>query len=135
MFCALYMQMPFFRWKVSNHEKSSAYYKSLMLEDVKDQTSVQTLENDQTCVETVEKDQKGVGVVEIENVVSEACGLAKHAINLDEFPSPCVNMVWKKADDKSIVEKVEVEKVDDKEETENVVGEACGSTKHAINLD
>ncbi|KAI9196616.1 hypothetical protein LWI28_025447 [Acer negundo] len=34
MFCALYMQMSLFRWKVSDHEKSSAYYKSLMLEDV-----------------------------------------------------------------------------------------------------
>ncbi|TXG46408.1 hypothetical protein EZV62_028090 [Acer yangbiense] len=34
MFCALYMQMALFPWKVSDHEKSSAYYKSLMLQDV-----------------------------------------------------------------------------------------------------
>ncbi|KAI9182509.1 hypothetical protein LWI28_026014 [Acer negundo] len=33
MFCAFYMHMPLFRWKVSDHEKSTAYYKSLMLED------------------------------------------------------------------------------------------------------
>ncbi|TXG73069.1 hypothetical protein EZV62_001648 [Acer yangbiense] len=34
MFCALYMQMALFPWKVYDREKSSAYYKSLMLEDV-----------------------------------------------------------------------------------------------------
>ncbi|TXG60960.1 hypothetical protein EZV62_012323 [Acer yangbiense] len=34
MFCALYMQMALFPWKVSDHEKSSAYYKSLMLQDM-----------------------------------------------------------------------------------------------------
>ncbi|TXG66771.1 hypothetical protein EZV62_008046 [Acer yangbiense] len=34
MFCALYMHMALFPWKVSDHEKSSAYYKSLMLQDV-----------------------------------------------------------------------------------------------------
>ena len=34
MFCSLYMQMALFPWKVSYHEKSSAYYKSLMLQDV-----------------------------------------------------------------------------------------------------
>ncbi|KAK0607438.1 hypothetical protein LWI29_015100 [Acer saccharum] len=34
MFCALYMQMALFPWKVPYHEKSSAYYKSLMLQDV-----------------------------------------------------------------------------------------------------
>ena len=33
MFCAPYMQMALFPWKVSAHEKSSAYYKSLMLQD------------------------------------------------------------------------------------------------------
>ena len=33
MFCALYMQMALFPWKVSNHEKSSAYYKSLMVRE------------------------------------------------------------------------------------------------------
>jgi hypothetical protein len=31
MFCALYMQMELFPWKVYDHEKSSAYYKSLMM--------------------------------------------------------------------------------------------------------
>ena len=34
MFCTLYMQMELFPWKVYDHEKSSAYYKSLMLDDV-----------------------------------------------------------------------------------------------------
>ena len=34
MFCVLYMQMALFPWNVSDHEKSSAYYNSLMLEDV-----------------------------------------------------------------------------------------------------
>ena len=33
MFCALYMQMALFPWKVSNHEKSSGYYKSLMVRE------------------------------------------------------------------------------------------------------
>ncbi|TXG73366.1 hypothetical protein EZV62_001945 [Acer yangbiense] len=42
-------------------------------------------------------------------------------------------------DVENVVEKTEVVKADDKEETENVVGkdagEACGSAKHTINLD
>ena len=33
MFCALYMQMALFPWKVSDHEKSSGYYKSLMVRE------------------------------------------------------------------------------------------------------
>ena len=34
LICALYMQLSLFPWKVYSHEKSSAYYTSLMVEDV-----------------------------------------------------------------------------------------------------
>ncbi|KAK3212655.1 hypothetical protein Dsin_017361 [Dipteronia sinensis] len=38
-------------------------------------------------------DTGGLDKEEMENVVGEACGSAKHAINLDDFPSPSVNMI------------------------------------------
>ena len=43
-----------------------------------------------------DKDDTGIVVGKeggLDNVVGESYGLAKHAINLDDFPSPCVNVV------------------------------------------
>ncbi|KAK3221426.1 hypothetical protein Dsin_008451 [Dipteronia sinensis] len=41
----------------------------------------------------VHADTCGLDKEETENVVGEACGSAKQAINLDDFPSPSVNMI------------------------------------------
>ncbi|KAK3204846.1 hypothetical protein Dsin_018892 [Dipteronia sinensis] len=52
------------------------------------------LEADLDRVESwVHADTGGLDKEETENVVGEACGSAKQAINLDDFPSPSVNMI------------------------------------------
>ncbi|TXG73373.1 hypothetical protein EZV62_001952 [Acer yangbiense] len=201
------MKMALFPWKVSDREKSSAYYNSLMLEDVVREDHIHHDAEDrkdredamEEGVASIPQSKTGTringsrnsnepaskkqlfhgGVVETPKQIKESEERMKSWISkeigkiaperkekdLDEgrasshkavddtvkdIISPLHNFSdgekFEKDLDKEVVEevenaveKVEVVKADDKEETENVVGkdagEACGSAKHTINLD
>ena len=90
------------RAKVEKAEVEMAEVEKAEVEKAEDKDDTGMAEVEKAEVEMAEvekaddKDDTGIVVGKeggLDNVVGESYGSAKHAINLDDFPSPCVNVV------------------------------------------
>ncbi|KAK0591108.1 hypothetical protein LWI29_035672 [Acer saccharum] len=90
------------RAKVEKAEVEMAEVEKAEVEKAEDKDDIGMAEVEKAEVEMADvekaddKDDTGIVVGKeggLDNVVGESYGSAKHAINLDDFPSPCVNVV------------------------------------------